>query len=99
VALRRALTNLVSNACEAMNGVGSLRIGASPQAIEVGDTGAGIALIDQRKIFEPFVTTKGSCARGLGLPVVREIMLQHGGAVSVKSEPGHGARFTLRLRS
>lgn len=99
VALHRALTNLVSNACEAMNGVGTLRIGASPQTIEVGDSGPGIALTDHRKIFEPFVSTKGSRGTGLGLAIVRDIMRQHGGAVSVKSAPGQGALFTLRFRS
>ena len=99
VALRRALTCLVSNAFEAMNGAGSLRIAASPRTIEVGDTGPGIALTDHRQIFEPFFTTKVSPGAGLGLAIVREIMLRHGGAVSVKSGPGHGARFTLRFFS
>jgi signal transduction histidine kinase len=98
VALHRALTNLVSNACEAMNGVGSLRIGASRQTIEVGDTGSGIALADQKKIFEPFVSTKRSGATGLGLAIVRDIMRQHGGVVTVESAPGKGAQFTLRFR-
>jgi signal transduction histidine kinase len=98
VAIHRALTNLVANACDAMNGVGSLRIGASPQTIEVADTGPGIALADQKKIFEPFVSSKGSHGTGLGLAIVREIMRQHGGAVAVRSTPGQGAQFTLRFR-
>ena len=82
-----------------MNGAGSLRIAASPRTIEVGDTGPGIALTDHRQIFEPFFTTKVSPGAGLGLAIVREIMLRHCGAVSVKSGPGQGARFTLRFCS
>jgi signal transduction histidine kinase len=98
-ALHRVLTNLVTNACDAMNGVGSLRITGSPQSIEVADTGHGIALADRKRIFELFVSTKGARGTGLGLCIVQEIMRQHGGAVAVDSAPGEGARFTLRFRS
>ncbi|MGD1069955.1 MAG: HAMP domain-containing sensor histidine kinase [Bryobacteraceae bacterium] len=97
-ALHRVLTNLVSNACDAMNGPGALSITASPQTIEVSDTGPGIAPADRKRIFDPFVSTKGSKGTGLGLSIVRAIMQQHGGSVVLDSTPGQGAKFTLRFR-
>ena len=97
-ALHRVLTNLVSNACDAMNGPGALTITASPQTIEVSDTGPGIAPADRKRIFDPFVSTKGSKGTGLGLSIVRAIMQQHGGSVVLDSTPGQGAKFTLRFR-
>jgi signal transduction histidine kinase len=96
-ALNRVITNLISNACYAMNGAGTLSITASPQTISVSDTGPGIAFVDQRRIFQPFVSTKGSNGTGLGLAIVREIMQQHRGSVIVDSAPGEGAKFTLRF--
>lgn len=66
--------------------------------IEVEDDGPGIPAEVLPEIFEPFFTTKrASGGTGLGLATVREIMLQHGGAVTVTSEPGKGARFELFL--
>ena len=97
-ALHRVLTNLIGNACDAMNGKGALHIAASPQTIEVTDQGPGIAVADQRKIFDPFVSTKGSKGTGLGLAIVREIMHQQGGRVVLESTPGEGAKFTLHFR-
>jgi len=98
LALTRALTNLISNACEAMDGKGTLRITASPRAIEVSDTGRGIPLELAKRIFDPFFTTKGENGTGLGLSIVRELMRQQGGSVTVNSEPGRGAQFTLHFR-
>lgn len=99
LALSRALTNLISNACEAMDGHGTLRITASPRAIEVADSGEGIPAERVKQIFEPFFTTKGRLGTGLGLSIVRELMRQQGGCVTVNSEPGRGAQFTLRFRA
>lgn len=98
LALTRALTNLISNACDAMDGSGALRITASPRMIEVSDSGPGIPVDCRARIFEPFFTTKGAHGTGLGLSIVRELMRQQGGSVTVHSEPGRGARFTLRFR-
>jgi len=98
LALTRALTNLVSNACSAMEGSGTLRITATPGAIEVSDSGPGIPADCARQIFDPFFTTKGANGTGLGLSIVRELMRQQGGSVTLRSEPGHGARFTLHFR-
>lgn len=102
LALTRALTNLVSNACAAMKGHGegngTLRIDAMPGAIEIGDSGPGIPAEHAQRIFDPFFTTKGAHGTGLGLSIVRELMRQQGGSVTVHSEPGEGARFTLHFR-
>src|SRR5665213_3326414 len=86
-ALSRVLTNLVSNAIAAMSGgehaEGILRIAASRQAIEIGDSGPGVPPGIDRIIFEPFFTTKGPQGTGLGLSIVRDIMRQHGGSVTL----------------
>ena len=97
-ALRRILTNLLTNACEAMNNQGSIVIRTGPGIIEVCDSGPGIPPERIKRIFEPFFTTKGDRGTGLGLAIVRELMRQHGGSVSVESEVGRGTKFTLRFR-
>jgi len=97
--LMRALSNLISNACAAMSGSGTLWIAASPGTIEVRDSGPGIPADRLKQIFEPFFSTKGAQGTGLGLPIVRETMRGQGGSVTVHSEPGCGARFTLHFRT
>jgi len=98
VGIMRALSNLVSNACAAMEDVGTLWITAAPGTIEVRDSGPGIPNGCARQIFEPFFTTRGEKGTGLGLAIVRETMRHQGGAVSVQSAPGKGAHFVLRFR-
>ena len=98
LALTRVLTNLVSNACAAMEGDGTLRINATPGAIAVSDSGPGIPAHCAKQIFDPFFTTKGANGTGLGLSIVRELMRQQGGSVTMLSEPGRGAKFTLHFR-
>lgn len=64
--------------------------------LSVRDTGHGIRTEIMEKIFEPFFTTKGAGKGiGIGLPVVRGIMRNHGGYVLVESEPGKGSTFRL----
>jgi CheY-like chemotaxis protein len=65
--------------------------------VEVSDSGAGIAAEVMPRIFEPFFTTKGARHRGLGLAWVYGIITNHGGAVSVSSQPGSGAAVRMYL--
>ena len=64
--------------------------------LRIQDTGHGIAASRLPKIFEPLYTTKPG-GTGLGLYIVREIVLAHGGQVTVESVEGQGTTFTLRL--
>jgi two-component system cell cycle sensor histidine kinase/response regulator CckA len=65
---------------------------------EVSDTGTGIPLELQSRIFEPFVTTKGvGAGTGLGLSICRNIVTGLGGEIGFSSEPGRGTRFWLRI--
>jgi signal transduction histidine kinase len=98
LALTRVLTNLIANACDAMQNAGAISIRAFDRTIEITDSGPGIAPALMKRVFEPFFSTKGTNGTGLGLAIVREIMRQHGGNVVVRNEPGRGATFTLRFR-
>ena len=85
-----------------MQNNGIVRISASKQSIEIADSGPGIPPEFSQRVFEPFVSSKAATKEnqctGLGLSIVREIMNQHSGSVTLNSEPGRGARFTLRFR-
>lgn len=65
--------------------------------IEVRDQGTGMSPEVQRKLFEPFFTTKGKSGTGLGLSVVHGIVRDHGGAITVESQPGQGTVFRVYL--
>ena len=98
--LERVIVNLAVNARDAMPGGGTLLMVARPQErgieLQVRDTGTGIPLELQAKIFEPFFTTKdASHGAGLGLSTVYAIVRDAGGRITVESEPGHGATFTI----
>jgi signal transduction histidine kinase/DNA-binding response OmpR family regulator len=105
--LQQVFTNLFLNACHAMreaHGQGTLTVatdldpGTDRVRVTVGDDGPGIAPEHLPRIFEPFFTTKGEGhGTGLGLAICRRIVEHHGGAISVASRPGEGARFTLEL--
>lgn len=103
LSLSRVLANLIANAVAAMTAPeaahGVLRIAASRQTIEIGDSGPGVPAELNRAIFEPFFSTKGPRGTGLGLSIVRDIMRQHGGSVTLRSKPGRGANFALRFRA
>ena len=65
-------------------------------AVSVQDTGCGIPLELHSRVFRTFFTTKPD-GTGLGLPITKKIVEDHGGVIQMESEPGHGARFTIRL--
>ena len=99
-ALSGALVNLLENALQACEAGGTVRVAAGLDggrlAIEVRDDGRGIAPEDQERLFEPFFTTRQE-GTGLGLAIVRSVVEAHGGEVAVRSRPGEGASFTIRL--
>lgn len=99
LALTRVLNNLISNACDAMQGEGAIAVRAVGQTIEVSDSGPGIPPEVARRIFEPFYSTKGAKGTGLGLAIVREIMSRHGGSIILRGEPNTGAAFRLGFRA
>ncbi len=61
------------------------------------DNGVGIPPEKVADIFRPFVSTKGARGTGLGLPVSRKILLEHGGDIVVQSQVNVGSKFTLKL--
>jgi signal transduction histidine kinase len=96
----RALFNLVQNALDAMPDGGALSLRGQRTetgiALEISDTGSGIPADDVPLIFTPLYTTKPD-SLGLGLYIVQEIVVAHGGAVTVRSAPGTGTTFTITL--
>ena len=104
--LQQVLVNLVTNAKQAMAEqpeaqrrlrISTSAIGSDRVQIIVEDTGPGIPAEVLPKIFDPFVTTKGSAGTGLGLSISYGIIREHGGLLTADSRPGHGATFTIDL--
>jgi signal transduction histidine kinase len=104
--IKQILLNLLSNAVKFTPEGGRIGINAiqSNGAVEisVSDTGVGIALNDQPKIFEEFRQVGSDYARkvegtGLGLTLAKKFVELHGGKIWVTSEPGKGSRFTFTL--
>src|SRR4051812_5152579 len=98
----QVLLNLAVNARDAMAGVGMMKVSTRNDGdavlLEVSDSGVGMDRETQARIFEPFFTTKGvGEGTGLGLSTVYGIVTQSGGTIGVRSAPGIGATFVLRL--
>ncbi len=99
--MHHALLNIVGNAVEAVEGQASPRVEVTVRSangsieIAVADNGPGIAAGKLADIFRPFVSTKGAKGTGLGLPVSRKTLREHGGDVTATSEAGVGTRFLL----
>ena len=98
--IRRAITNLVNNALQAMPDGGTLELCAvkseGKTVITVTDTGQGIPEEIKPKLFTPLVTTKAK-GQGLGLAVVKRLVEALGGAITFESELGKGTTFTITL--
>jgi signal transduction histidine kinase len=96
--LRRAFSNLLRNAAEAMGGHGAVDVRLTGEGrgmvITVADHGPGIPAELSGRVFEPYMTTKPD-GTGLGLALVRQTMEAHHGTIAVGETPGGGATFTL----
>ncbi len=103
--LASAVENLVSNAIKYTHSGGAVTVSASQNGsevlIQVRDTGFGVAVGEQSKIFEPFY--RGDQGRrfkqgmGLGLSIASDLVKAHGGQISLESTPGKGSCFTIHL--
>ena len=100
--IQQVFVNIILNAAEAMTKGGSLKIRSARSAdresivITFADTGPGISEEVRERIFDPFYTTKEH-GTGLGLSISYGIVEQHGGTISVDSNPGKGSTFTISL--
>jgi signal transduction histidine kinase len=99
--LRRAFSNLLRNAAEAMHGQGQIDIGVTGDGaqdrgliITVADHGPGIPELLRQQVFEPYFTTK-SDGTGLGLALVRQTLEAHRATIRVEETAGGGATFTI----
>ena len=98
--IKQALLNLCLNAQQAMPDGGELLIEACREAdqarINIKDTGVGIDAGMMESLFKPFFSTKKG-GSGLGLSLTRRIIHEHGGEISVQSEPGRGSCFAVDI--
>jgi signal transduction histidine kinase len=103
--LRQALDNILGNAFAYTGASGRILLHAEGTAkgaaITVSDNGRGIAFADQTRVFDRFHrTAEGEgeqAALGLGLPLARQFVEAHGGAIELQSEPGEGTTVVIRL--
>jgi nitrogen fixation/metabolism regulation signal transduction histidine kinase len=99
--LRRAISNLVLNAMDAMPAGGTISLATSSREnervrLEVRDTGSGLTPEECERLFTPYYTTKQH-GTGLGLAIVQSIISDHHGTISVHSKTGRGTSFTIEL--
>jgi signal transduction histidine kinase len=98
--LHRAISNLVLNAMDAMPQGGTLTLRTHQQDerafLDVSDTGAGLTPEECERLFTPYYTSKAH-GTGLGLAIVQSVVSDHGGRITVRSEPGRGTTFLIEL--
>jgi C4-dicarboxylate-specific signal transduction histidine kinase len=104
IQLEQVFINLLTNARDALEASPQKTIRIATESdgeeirIEFADTGSGIAPEVEQRIFDPFFTTKEvGTGTGLGLSITYSIVKEHGGEITVSSEPGGGARFLVAL--
>ena len=95
------LINLLSNSSDALGGEGNIRISAWQEdkglKMIISDDGPGMTKSLQEKIFDPFFTTKDTGqGAGLGLFIVHDIVVQHGGTIGIENI-GNGTTFMINL--
>ncbi len=104
--IHRAVLNVVTNAVDAAyegEQSGEVNVAArfdpaqAKALVVVTDNGPGIPPEQMDTLFSPFVSSKGGRGTGLGLPVSKKILAEHGGRILLESTPGRGSRFTLEL--
>ncbi|MEZ6040583.1 MAG: ATP-binding protein [Planctomycetaceae bacterium] len=101
--IHRAVLNIVSNAIDAVDGMERgavvMQTGYDRQAdmmiVAVSDNGPGIPEEQRAAVFNVFESSKGSRGTGIGLPVSRKILREHGGRIRIEGGPGEGTRFVL----
>jgi signal transduction histidine kinase len=102
--LEQAFINLVRNSLEALEGQekGQILLKARPEngkvLIEISDNGPGIPSDIQSQVFIPFFTTK-QAGTGIGMSIVRKIIIMSGGSIRFRSNPGEGTTFYLLIPS
>jgi signal transduction histidine kinase len=98
--MKQAFYNVIKNSVEAMHRHGTLHIRTDLADMHVivrfVDTGGGISAENLSRVFEPYFTTKPT-GSGLGLLIVRRIVREHGGELSIESSQGEGLTLTIRL--
>jgi signal transduction histidine kinase len=98
--IQQALINIIRNAIEAIKENGHIVVSCKEESgfiiIRVTDNGPGISEDQISRIFDPFFTTKDTGV-GLGLAISYRIIKEHDGDISVKSSPGEGTTFQIKL--
>jgi two-component system, sporulation sensor kinase E len=98
--MKQAFYNVIKNGLEAMKQRGIMRIRTdkddSHVIVSFTDTGGGISADNLSRVFEPYFSTK-TAGTGLGLLIVRRIVREHGGELSIQSNEGKGLTLTIRL--
>lgn len=101
--LHQAILNIISNAEQAINERGTIKIETKAKRghimLSIEDTGEGISKENLTKISDPFFTTKPvGKGTGLGLSITFKIVKEHGGKISITSTPGEGTKFSILFK-
>jgi signal transduction histidine kinase len=98
--MKQVFLNLIRNSIDAMSAGGEIKIvfkkDKGINVFEISDTGEGIPPENMNKIFDIYFTTKKS-GTGMGLSIVRQIIIQHGGTIETESRLKEGTKFKITL--